>query len=583
MSDPHRDVTIRLRRTDGYKFEVAYADPAATRIQIDEPPPLGEGQGPNPSQVLASAVAGCLGASLIERRIKSIIRWNAMAMVVRANRQLATGIGGHISTYASAATLYEVGLQPLLPRQGRRTAPATRSTSRGTPPGHLRPGLPGGPLTRSTWTTSARAASPAAACRPTRTLADARLLGVPDRVDGPRPDHMAIYQARFNRYLEDRGLATERISKVWAFLGDGEMDEPESAGRDHPGRARGLDNLIFVINCNLQRLDGPVRGNGKIIQELEAVFRGAGWNVIKVVWGATGTAAERDTDGAAASSAWTRWSTASTRSTPSSRRLHPRALLRQVPGAAALVETLTDEQLRKLRRGGHDPRRSTPPTRPRWSTRAAHGDPGQDDQGLRPGRGRRGPNITHQQKKLNEEELRGLPRPVRASRSRTTRSDEAPFYRPAEDSEEMRYLHERREALGGSLPSAHGPTRAGRRCPGRTRCFAGVLRGQRRPRGVHHHGLRAHPAGKLLRDKEIGKLVVPIVPDEARTFGMEALFRQVASTPRRPALRAGRQGQPAVLQGEPRRPDPRGGHHRGRLDGLLHRRRHGLRQRTACR
>ena len=285
-------------------------------------------------------------------------------------------------------------------------------------------------------------------------MADARFLAVSHRLHGARPDHV-IYQARFNRYLEDRGLKNADDQKVWAFVGDGELDEPESLGALTLAAREKLDNLIFVINCNLQRLDGPVRGNGKIIQELEAAFRGAGWNVIKVIWGSDwDPLLASDTNGLLRQAHGRGASTASIRSTPSSRRrLHPQAFLRQVSRTAEDWSShLTDEQIRKLRRGGHDPEKVYAAYQAAVDTR---GQPtvilAKTIKGYGLGEAGEGRNITHQQKKLNEEELREF-------RSRfgipisDEDIDETPFYRPAEDSPEMKYLRERREALGGFLP-----------------------------------------------------------------------------------------------------------------------------------
>ena len=335
----------------------------------------------------------------------------------------------------------------------------------------------------------------------------------------------AIYQARFNRYLEDRGLKAKTDAKVWAFLGDGETDEPESLGAITLASREKLDNLIFVINCNLQRLDGPVRGNGQIIQELEAIFRGAGWNVIKCIWGSEWDALlEKDVDGllvkrmgeivdgeyqkyAVESGAYVRkhfWGA------------DPRLL--------DMVKHLSDEQLKKLTLGGHDPEKVFNAFKQATETK---GMPtlvlARTIKGYGVGESGEGKNVSHQQKKLNDDE-------VKAFRTRfgiPISDDEvaqAPFYRPADDSVEMKYLQERRKALHGAVPkrvTRAEPIKAefgdtfeefhqgtGERSASTTMVFVKML-------------------SKLLKDEEIGKHVVPIVPDEARTFGMEALFRQV--------------------------------------------------------
>jgi pyruvate dehydrogenase E1 component len=336
----------------------------------------------------------------------------------------------------------------------------------------------------------------------------------------------AIYQARFMRYLEDRGLKKRTSSKVWAFVGDGETDEPESLGAITLASREQLDNLIFVVNCNLQRLDGPVRGNGQIIQELEAIFRGAGWNVIKVIWGSEwDPLLEKDSDGllvkrmgevvdgqyqkyAVESGAYVRehfWGA------------HPRLL--------EMVKHLSDEQLKKLSLGGHDP------VKVYAAYKAAVEHTGQPTvilartiKGYGIGEAGEGKNITHQQKKLNEEELR-------AFRSRfgiAIGDDEiadAPFYRPPDNSPEISYMLERRAQLGGFVPGRSvrsEPLELG----GLPELFAEFHKGTE-GRKVSTTMVFVRMLAKLLRDKEIGHLVVPIVPDEARTFGMESLFRQV--------------------------------------------------------
>jgi pyruvate dehydrogenase E1 component len=336
---------------------------------------------------------------------------------------------------------------------------------------------------------------------------------------------MAIYQARFNRYLEDRGLKPKSDAKVWAFLGDGETDEPEALGAITLASREKLDNLIFVINCNLQRLDGPVRGNGQIIQELEAIFRGAGWNVIKCIWGTEwDDLLEKDQDGllvkrmgeivdgeyqkyAVESGAYVRkhfWGA------------DPRLL--------DMVKHLSDEQLKKLTLGGHDPEKVYNAYKRAVETK---GVPtlvlARTIKGYGVGESGEGKNITHQQKKLNDEE-------VKAFRTRfgiPISDDEvaqAPFYRPAPDSVEMKYIQERRAALNGPVPK-----RVVRNEPIRAELadtFAEFHKGTE-ARKASTTMVFVRMLSKLLRDEQIGKLVVPIVPDEARTFGMEALFRQV--------------------------------------------------------
>ena len=460
----------------------------------------------------------------VERRIKSLVRWNAMAMVVRAN-QREPGIGGHISTYASAATLYEVGFNHFF-----RATTDTHDGDLVYFQGHAAPGVYARAFTEGRLT-----AEHLENFR--RELSDGGGLSsyphpwlMPEFWEFPTVSMglgpiMGIYQARFQRYLEDRGLKPPSDSKVWVFLGDGETDEPESLGAITLASREQLDNLIFVVNCNLQRLDGPVRGNGHIIQELEAAFRGAGWNAIKVIWGRDwDPLLAQDDDGllvrrmgetvdgqyqkyAVESGAYVRehfWGA------------HPKLLDR--------VSHLTDDALKKLTLGGHDPAK----VYAAFKAASDHkGSPtvilARTIKGYGLGESGEGRNITHQQKKLNEDELQGF-----RTRFGIPLSDEqlhdVPFYRPPETSPEAEYVKERRAALGGSVPQ-----RAIRSAP-----LSGVP-----PEAFHefHVGTEGREVsttmafvklfGRLLRDKEIGDLIVPIVPDEARTFGMEALFRQV--------------------------------------------------------
>ena len=336
---------------------------------------------------------------------------------------------------------------------------------------------------------------------------------------------MAIYQARFNRYLEDRNLVKLGDQKVWAFLGDGELDEPESLGAITLAPREQLDNLIFVINCNLQRLDGPVRGNGKIMQELEAAFRGAGWNVIKVIWGNDwDPLLAQDENGLLArrmeevpDGQYQMYSVAGG-------DYIRKDFFEKYPELARMVRTYSDEQLRKLRRGGHDPEK----VYAAYKSAVEHkGAPtvilAKTVKGYGLGEAGEGRNVTHQQKALNEQELRhfrsrfGIPIPDSAIK-------ETPFYRPAPDSEEMKYLMERRRELGGHL-LARSESVPIFRPPGRD-LYAEFLGGTGQ-REVATTMVMVHLLSKLLNDKKIGKYIVPIVPDEARTFGMESLFRKI--------------------------------------------------------
>jgi pyruvate dehydrogenase E1 component len=464
------------------------------------------------------------GDQALERRIKSLIRWNALAMVVRANR-VEHNIGGHISTYASAATLYEVGFNHFFRARSEQFEGDTIYFQ-----GHAAPGIYSrafleGRLSVEKLENFRRELKPGGGLSsyPHPWL-------MPDFWEYPTVSMglsplMAIYQARFNRYLEDRGLKPKTDAKVWAFLGDGETDEPESLGAITLASREHLDNLIFVVNCNLQRLDGPVRGNGQIIQELESAFRGARWNVIKVLWGSEwDPILERDTEGLLVKRMGEMVDGEYQKLVVSSGEYVRQFFFGGDPRLLKLVEPLPDDALRRLRLGGHDPRK----VYAAYKAAVEHkGGPtvilARTIKGYGLGEAGEGKNVTHQQKKLNEEELRefrsrfGIP-------VNDTDLGEVPFYRPSEDSEEIRYLRARREELGG-----YTPTRKVRSAPlkadhdelfkeffegsdGRdvstTMAFVGMLR-------------------KMLKDPEMGKLIVPIVPDEARTFGMESLFRTV--------------------------------------------------------
>jgi len=464
------------------------------------------------------------GDGALERRIKSLVRWNALAMVVRANRE-SDGIGGHISTYASAATLYEVGFNHFF-----RGRDAGGDADVVFYQGHASPGIYSrafleGRLTEEHLKNFRRELKPGGGLSsyPHPWL-------MPDFWEYPTVSMgigplTAIYQARFIRYLENRGLKQASEQKVWAFLGDGETDEPESLGAISLGAREKLDNLIFVINCNLQRLDGPVRGNGQIINEHESVFRGAGWNVIKVLWGSEwDDLLARDHDGLLVKrmgeivdGQYQRYV------------VEDGAYLRQHfwgadPRLLEMVRHLSDEDLKKLRMGGHDPLK----VYNAYRAAVLHkGAPtvilARTIKGYGMGEAGEGKNITHQQKKMNEADLRhfrdrfNIPIP-------DDRIADAPFFRPDESAPEMRYMRERRSALGGSVPKRSVRVESLR--PAFTDVFEEFFKGTG-DRKASTTMVFVKLLAKLLRDKEVGKLVVPIVPDEARTFGMEALFRQV--------------------------------------------------------
>ncbi len=463
------------------------------------------------------------GDRQIERRIKSLVRWNALAMVVRANRD-EDGIGGHISTYQSAATLYEIGFNHFFRGRGEGGFSGDLVFFQG----HASPGI------------YARAFLEGRLSAQKLENFRAELESGGGLSSYPHPWLMpdfwefptvsmglgpitAIYQARFLKYLENRGLAATAGRRVWAFLGDGETDEPETLGALTLASRERLDNLVFVVNCNLQRLDGPVRGNGKIIQELEAAFRGAGWNVVKVIWGSSwDPLLERDTDG---------WLVRVMNETLDGEyqkySVEGGAYIREhffgkYPELARLVADIPEDQMPYLRRGGLDPvkvhaaydlatRTSGQPTVILAKTIKGYGL----------GLAGEGKNVTHQQKKLNEEELRAF-----RDRFDIPVSDAdiagAPFYRPPDSSPEIEYLLERRRALGGFVPARKVST-AVLETP-RGDAFAEFHAGV--DREVSTTMAFVQMLRQLLRHPEIGARVVPIVPDEARTFGMESLFRQ---------------------------------------------------------
>ena len=463
------------------------------------------------------------GNRALENRIRSFIRWNAMAMVVQANRK-ATELGGHIASFASAATLFDVGITHFFK--------ASNESQEGDLvffQGHSAPGI------------YARAFLEG-------RLSEEDLNNFRQEVDGnglssyPHPwlmpnfwqfptvsmglgPLMSIYQARFMQYLNDRGIVAEGNRKVWAFMGDGEMDEPESLGAiSLAGRER-LDNLVHVVNCNLQRLDGPVRGNGKIIQELEAVYRGAGWNVIKVIWGGYwDPLLARDKDGLLL-----KRMEECVDGDYQAYKANDGAFVREhffgkYPELAEMVANMSDEDIWRLNRGGHDPLKI-------FSAYAAamrhKGQPtvilAKTVKGYGMGEAGEGQNITHSQKKMGEESLKAfrdrfnIPIPDDQIAS-------APYYKPPADSPEMKYLHERRAALGGYMPA--------RRTQGNSlqipalETFKALLDGSG-DREMSTTMAFVRFLTTLIRDKNVGKFVVPIVPDEARTFGMEGMFRQL--------------------------------------------------------
>jgi pyruvate dehydrogenase E1 component len=462
------------------------------------------------------------GDAGLEWRIRSLIRWNAMAMVVKANRK-SSELGGHIASFASSATLYDVGFNHFFHAPDENHGGDLLFVQ-----GHSAPGI------------YARAFM-------TDRITEEQMMNFRQEVDGNglssyphpwlMPDYwqfptvsmglgplMAIYQARFMRYLENRELIKDTNRKVWAFMGDGEMDEPESMGAIDLAAREKLDNLIFVINCNLQRLDGPVRGNSKIIQELEGAFRGAGWNVIKVIWGSYwDPLIARDTSGLL----YQRMEEV-VDGEYQSYKAKDGAFVREhffgkYPELKEMVASMSDDDIWRLNRGGHDPHK----VYAAYAAAVKHtGQPTvilvKTVKGYGMGEAGEGQNITHQQKKMGEESLKHF-----RDRFNIPINDEeikdAPFYKPDPDSEEIKYLKERREALGGYF--------FGKRNPAPELDIPDISIHQKLLEGTGDREISTTMAfvrflNALLKDKNISKHIVPIVPDEARTFGMEGMFRQ---------------------------------------------------------
>ena len=462
------------------------------------------------------------GNRSIERRIKSLVRWNAMAMVVRANRN-NNGIGGHISSYASSATLYEVAFNHFFKGKNLNGGDLVYFQ------GHVSPGIYSRAFLEGR-------ISEEQLINFRRELNENGLSSYPHpwlmpnfwqfaTVSMGLGPIMSIYQARFLHYLQDRGLANTSNRKVWAFLGDGEMDEPESLGALTFAARESLDNLIFVVNCNLQRLDGPVRGNGKIIQELEGAFRGSGWNVIKVIWGSDWDALfEKDENNLIIQRLNELVDGDQLKYTVEGGKYFRENFWAKSKELLSLVEHLTDEQLGELRLGGHDPAK----VYAAYSEAVKHkGQPtvilAQTIKGYGLGESGEGRNVTHQQKKLNEQELLNF-----RSKFDIPIKDEdcilAPFYKPNENSEEIKYLKERREALGGFVPERFTDNKKLLVPP--LSNFKELLDGSNN-RQISTTMAFVRFLTMIVKDKEIGKNIVPIIPDEARTFGIEPLFRQI--------------------------------------------------------
>ena len=492
-------------RSRGHSIPTVTSTPYLNTIPVDQEPPYP-------------------GDLAIERQIKSYVRWNAMAMVVRANSG-DLGVGGHISTYASLATLYEVGYNHFFRGgEGGRTPDFIYFQGHASPGNYARSYVEGR-LTEQHLLNFRQElrAHPGLSSYPHPYLMPG-YWKFPTVSMGLGPIH-SLYQARYSRYLQHRGLVpSENEPRVWCFIGDGETDEPETLGQINMAGREGLDNLVWVVNCNLQRLDGPVRGNGKIIQELEGIFRGAGWNVIKLIWGGnwddllardqTGLLAKRMEE--VVDGEYQKYV------------VEPGSYIRKhffgkYPELLPLVHHLTDDQLKKLMRGGHDPRKVYAAYHA--ATTRAQGRPtvilAKTVKGYGLGEAGEGRNPSHQQKKLNERELREFRKRFNIPVDDDVIAD-MPFFRPAPDSPEVRYLLERRRALGGLIPSRD--PRAPSLVAPKPEEFPQLLKGLK---GASTTKAFVLLLSSLLRNREIGKWVIPIVPDEARTFGMDGLFSEV--------------------------------------------------------
>ncbi|HEY3860624.1 MAG TPA: pyruvate dehydrogenase (acetyl-transferring), homodimeric type [Verrucomicrobiae bacterium] len=519
------DVVGAMLKTQGREKAGAFLDSLAERLRgegLEVPLPV---RTPYINTIPVARQPAYPGDREIERRIKSLARWNAMAMVVNANHGDA-GVGGHISSYASMATLYEVAYNHFFRGgDGKRLADLVYFQGHTTPGNYARAFLEYRLDEGHLHNFRAELAEGGGLSSYPHPYLMPDFWQFPTVSMGLGP-LMSIYQARFMRYLSARGfIKAAEEPRVWAFVGDGESDEPETLGSITLAAREGLDNLVWVVNCNLQRLDGPVRGNGKIIQELEGIFRGAGWNVIKVIWGSEWDAIlAADTSGLlikrmgeAVDGDYQEY----TVQTGSYIRQH---FFGKYPELRALVNRMSDAQLTKLVRGGHDPIK----VYAAYKAAVEHkGGPtvilAKTIKGYGLGEAGEGRNISHQQKKMNEKELREF----RARFDVPIRAEdvvETPFYRPAKDSPETQYLLQRRKELGGFVPKrvvAAEPLRVPR-----IEAFPDMVKSS----GAAHASTTksfVRLLSHLLRNRDIGSKIVPIIPDEARTFGIDGLFKEV--------------------------------------------------------
>jgi pyruvate dehydrogenase E1 component len=497
---------VEHARLRGAAIEYVGPTPYVNTIHRDDEPPLP-------------------GDPALERRVRSLIRWNAIAMVLRANKE-SSELGGHIASYQSAALLYEIGFNHFW-----HAPAAEHGGDLVYIQGHSSPGIYARAYLEGRLTEERLDGFRQEVSRPGGLSSYPHPWLMPDFWQFPTVSMglgpiMAIYQARFMRYLTDRGILDTSGRKVWCFLGDGETDEPESLGAISLAGREELGNLVFVVNCNLQRLDGPVHGNGKIIQELETIFRGAGWNVIKVIWGNRwDPLLEADHDGLLV-----RRMEEAVDGEYQTYKARDGAYVRKhffgkYPELAKRVEHMSDEEIWDLNRGGHDAKKVHAAYA---AAQAAQNSPtvvlAKTIKGYGMGVAGEGQMVTHQQKKMNEEALFAF-----RDRFELDISDEdvreVAYHRPPEDSPEIRYLRERRESRGGYLPTRRRRVEEPLPVPP-LEVFESQLGGTGE-REVSTTMAFVRILAALLRDKEIGPRVVPIVPDESRTFGMEGMFRQL--------------------------------------------------------
>ncbi len=496
---------INKARERGLTITAGLNTPYVNTIPVDQEPPFP-------------------GDEQLEKRIVALIRWNAVMMVLQAGK-ISSELGGHIATYASAATLYEVGFNHFFHAANDKHGGDLLYIQGHSSPGIYARAFLEGRLTekqlahfRQEIAGQGLSSYPHPWLMPEFWQFPTVSMGL-----GPM---QAIYQARFLKYLQNRGLLDSQDRKVWMFCGDGEMDEPESLGALAIAARERLDNLIFVINCNLQRLDGPVRGNGKIIQELEGVFRGSGWNVSKVLWGsAWDLLFKQDQQGLLV-----HLMMETIDGEYQNYRAKDGAYIREhffskYPELKAMVADMTDDQLWYLKRGGHDIKK----VYAAYKAAVGHKDQptvilAKTIKGYGMGTAGEGQNITHQQKKMTQEQLRAFRDRFKLSMSDAD-IEQLSFYRPDEESPEIKYLNQQRKKLGGYLPARRTRSDEGLAMPSLA-SFANLLQGSK-GREISTTMAFVEILRHLLKDKTLGARIVPIVPDESRTFGMEGLFRQI--------------------------------------------------------